>query len=178
MRTVLILTVSAGVACCGPLGIGVKGGVPATGLVMSSYHDSGSFPSTGSRYVAGPTVELRLPFGLGIEADALYRHVINPSGNAWEVPLLAKVRLPARGSAVPYAVGGGVFKRNEILRAFQVGPPETTSGFVIGGGLELRLGPVRLGPELRYTRWTGDFSFRGYNLINRNQVEFLFGITL
>ncbi len=178
VRALLVLCVLASVARCGPLGIGVKGGVAATGLVMSSYHDAGAFPSTGSRFVVGPAVELRLPFGLGIEADVLYRHVINPSGNAWEFPILAKLRLPVRGPAVLYVAGGGSFQRNEILRADQVGPPETTSGFVAGGGVEVKLGPIRLGPELRYTHWNGDFAFRSYNLENRNGVEILVGITL
>jgi hypothetical protein len=144
---------------------------------MSSYHSSGALASGGSRYVIGPTVELRLPFSLGIEVDTLYRRVNNPSGSAWEFPILAKYRVPVRGRVAPDAVGGGSFQRNELLRAFQVGPSETTSGFVLAGGVEARLGLIRLGPEIRYTRWTGDFSFRGFNLVNHNQLEILVGLT-
>ncbi len=177
MRALPILCFAVGVAFCGPLEFGVRAGVPATEIVLSSYHGSGTFASSGSGYVIGPTVELRLPYGLGIEADALYRRVNNPSGSAWEFPILAKYRVPVRGPIAGYAVGGGSFQRNDLLRAFQAGPAETTSGFVFGGGVEVKLGLIRLAPEVRYTRWTSDFSFRGFNLVNRNQIEILVGLT-
>jgi opacity protein-like surface antigen len=68
------------------------------------------FNSNTKRYIVGPTVELRLPFGLGIELDALYRRLDytsstnlidvfisgNTTGNAWEFPLLAKYRFPSK----------------------------------------------------------------------------------
>ena len=69
-----------------------------------------NFHTTTSRYIIGPSVELRLPFGLGVELDALYRHLdYTSSGNlvdaivnsktssgAWEFPLLAKYRFPSK----------------------------------------------------------------------------------
>jgi hypothetical protein len=144
---------------------------------MSSDNDSGAFASRGGRFVFGPTVELRLPFGLGIEVDALYRSVKNPSGGSWEFPVLARYRLPVSGRVAPFVLGGGSFERNELLRANQVGPAGTTTGFVAGGGVEAKVGWLRLTPEVRYTRWTGNFSFRGADLTHRNEVEFLVGIT-
>lgn len=173
----LVLCLSGGVAFCGPLGIGVKAGVPVTELVMSSFWSNGAAAPSGGRYVIGPTVELRLPFGLGIEANALYRHVNNPSASAWEFPILAKYRILSHEGLAPYAVAGGAFQRNDLLRAFQVGPSQTISGFVLGGGVEAKLSIIRLAPEIRYTHWTGDFSFRGFDLANRNQLEFLVGLT-
>lgn len=116
------------------------------------------------------------PSGLGIEVDALYRSVKNPSSSSWEFPILAKYRLPVRGRVVPFAVGGGSFQRNDLLRAVQVGPAATATGFVAGAGVEAKSSIIRLVPEIRYTRWRGDFSFRGSNLIHRNQLEFLVGI--
>lgn len=178
MRNLLILFLVGGVALCGPIGVGVKAGVPATGLVMSSDHDCVcAFPSTGGRFVLGPTLELRLPFGLGIELDALYRSVKNPSSSSWEFPILAKYRPPGRGRVRPFVVGGGSFERNDVLEAAQVGPAATVTGFAFGGGLEASLGLIRLAPEVRYTHWTGDFSFRGANLTHRNQLEFLVRLT-
>ncbi len=177
MRHILILYLAGGVALGGPLGAGFKVGVPATGLVMSSDNDSGAFPSRGGRLVIGPTVELRLPLGLGVEVDALYRSVTNPAGGSWEFPILAKYRLPVRGRIAPFAVGGGSFERNELLRANQVGPVGATTGYVAGGGVEAKVGWLRLAPEVRYTHWTGDFALRGANLTHRNEVEFLVGIT-
>lgn len=177
MRHVLILCLFGSVAFCGPFGVGLKVGVPATGLVMSSDHNSGAFASRGGKFVIGPALELRLPYGLGIEVDALYRSVKYPSSSSWEFPILAKYRLPVRRRVVPFAVGGGSFQRNDILRAVQVGPAATTTGFTFGAGVEAKLSLIRLVPEIRYTRWTGDFSFRGANLVHRNQLEFLLGIT-
>ena len=170
-------SLAVGLAVCGPLGVGVKAGVPATGLVMSSDHAGGAFGATGGNYVIGPTVEIRLPFGLGVEVDALYRSVNNPSGSSWEFPILAKYRLSVREHLAPYVVGGGSFQRNDILQAVQVGPTKTATGFAFGAGLEAKLRLIRVSPEIRYTRWTSDFSFRGANLVHRNQVEFLVGIT-
>jgi len=62
--------------------------------------------STTNRYIVGPTVELRLPAGFGVELDALYRHFsysassnlvdaisnIRTTSNAWEFPLMLKKR--------------------------------------------------------------------------------------
>jgi hypothetical protein len=112
-----------------------------------------------------------------MEADALYRRVKYPSSGSWEFPILAKYRLPSRGRAAPFAVGGASFQRNDILHAVQAGPADTTTGMVFGAGVEAKLSVIRLVPEIRYTRWTGDFSFRGANLVHRNQLEFLLGIT-
>jgi hypothetical protein len=64
----------------GPFSIGVKGGIPfsdASGVRP----DSGcisigcaffNFSSETKRYTLGPTIELRLPLGFALEADALY----------------------------------------------------------------------------------------------------------
>ena len=60
------------------------------------------FNTSPHRYLLGPTVEVRLLFGLGIEMDALYRHLhyssvgtavdvvinTNTTGDAWEFPVL------------------------------------------------------------------------------------------
>jgi opacity protein-like surface antigen len=97
---------SAGIA--GPLSVGIRGGLPLTDFFEDV--NSGNFvlTSTTHRYIVGPSVELRLPAGFGLEFDALYRRLnYNSSfnlvdvftnnrttGNAWEFPLLAKYRLP------------------------------------------------------------------------------------
>ena len=78
--------------------------------------------STTNRYIVGPTAELRLPFGFGVEFDALYRHLnytnfsnsvdvlLNSSttSGAWEFPLLAKYRFPSK-VARPYVAAGVVW---------------------------------------------------------------------
>lgn len=179
MRTILILFLTAGFAFCGPIGIGFTAGVPATGVVMSSSQAGGRFGATGGGFVIGPTVEIRLPFGLGVEGDALYRAINRgPYGSNWEFPILVRYRLPLRKRFSPFVVGGASFDRNNVLQYYSIGPPQTTTGPVIGAGLETRLWRTRISPEVRYTHWTGDFgNFAfGANLINRNQIDFLFGV--
>lgn len=102
----LLVTTNAGAA--GPLSLGIRAGVPLTDFFESV--NSGNFLVTSStnRYIVGPSLELRLPAGFGLEVDALYRRFnYNSSyglanfllgtpnrttGNAWEFPLLVKYR--------------------------------------------------------------------------------------
>ena len=102
-----LLIASAGVA--GPVSFGIRGGVPLTDFFEDVNAGNFTATSTTNRYIVGPTVELHLPAGFGLEVDALFRHLnYNSSfnlvdvftnnrttGNAWEFPLLAKYRLPA-----------------------------------------------------------------------------------
>jgi hypothetical protein len=62
-------------------------------------------------------------------------------------------------------------------------PPEfqkaTDEGLVFGVGVAFKLGHVRIGPELRYTRWGSEnFEDPVSSLLhtNRNQGDFLIGI--
>ena len=105
----MVFLAGAAAASAQPFSFGVKGGLPLTDFfdAVNSNH-FGYFSST-NRYIVGPTVELRLPFGLGVEFDALYRHlhyngvqnavdvVINSSTKSgdWEFPLLLKYRFRA-----------------------------------------------------------------------------------
>ena len=111
----LALTAIGGVAQ--PFTFGVKIGVPLTDLLSANDTFGTSASSYTNRYLVGPTLELNLPFRLGVEVDALYRHYRFQSLNvygfpsdshpfytvstdnrestgAWEFPLLAKYRLP------------------------------------------------------------------------------------
>jgi opacity protein-like surface antigen len=114
----LLLLLGAGPAFSQPFGLfgfGIKGGVPLTDFVnaTSGLGGFGNYVETTNRYIIGPTAELRLPFGLSVEFDVLYRHLNyefgNPAclqapvlntcalsssttGSAWEFPLLGKYR--------------------------------------------------------------------------------------
>lgn len=181
-----------------------------TGAGGPAFERLSYFAST-RRYTVGPTVELHLPFRLSVEFDALYKRVgfnKNQSGidtlaqaattaNSWEFPLLAKYRLTG-GPIRPYIDGGVSFDHLSGVTQFTrltVFPSHVTTstgtspelmnsfreGGVIGGGLELHLGILRLSPEIRYTRW-GQDSFRDLadgSLLRSspNQAEFLLGIT-
>src|SRR6185436_18232003 len=53
--------------------VGLKGGLPLTDFLHGASNPSATFPSRSDRFIVGPTVEVTLPFGFGVELDALYR---------------------------------------------------------------------------------------------------------
>jgi opacity protein-like surface antigen len=93
-------------------------------------------------------------------------------GHAWQLPVLAKYRL-LPGPVSPFIAGGPAFRRSTlsgtvmVTNVNQAGAPVSTSraldekqfetGWTVGGGVELRLGPLRIAPEFRYSRF-GDFN--------------------
>jgi opacity protein-like surface antigen len=183
-----------------PFSAGVKVGLPLTDFIHTV---SGQSSSVTNRYLVGPTAELHLPFHLGIEVDALYRHFnyqnvfgsginavtsLNTSG-AWEFPVLLKYRFPEK-VAKPYVDAGVAWDKisgftNTLSTSISTGTianpsgqtNSTTTGFVMGAGVDVHF-IVHIMPELRYTRWT-DQHFNLSNILNsnRNQAEFMVGIT-
>ena len=110
MRLLWILLAGAAPVFAQPFSFGVKGGVPLTDFVSAASNGQFDFTSSTNRYIIGPTIELHLPFGLGVEFDALYRRLhyngsalgvdtfstSKTTGNRWEFPLLAKYRFPSK----------------------------------------------------------------------------------
>ena len=97
--------------------------MPLTDFVNVARSQNINSSTTTNRYILGPTAELRLPFGLGVEVDVLYRHFhynsnsgissltsnvtnIDTTSGAWEFPLLAKYRF--KGKIVRPFVDAGV----------------------------------------------------------------------
>src|SRR5436305_12797721 len=101
MRSILALLVGASAAFAQPVSFGVKAGVPWTDFIDAVNGSRTSVTTTTNRYIVGPTIEVRLPAGFGVEADALYRHfrfnstsnlvdaisTINTSSGPWESPI-------------------------------------------------------------------------------------------
>ena len=103
---VLFVFVATGLLSAQPISIGVLGGVP---LVDQTTGNDESRP-----YIVGPSIEVRLPAGFALEADALYQRIGNTSSfgliesflgtgvaavtgattrtraNEWEFPVLGK----------------------------------------------------------------------------------------
>ena len=173
-----------------PFSAGLKVGLPLTDFVNTV---NGVTSTRTNRYLVGPTAELHLPWGFGVEVDALYRrfdytNVVGSTTGAlgsvatvgdWEFPLLLKYRFPAK-VVRPYVDAGVAFDRLSGLASTVSGSPEkgTTMGAVLGAGLDVHLAIVHILPEIRYTRWTSQhFNISNVLSSNQNQAEFMVGIT-
>jgi hypothetical protein len=190
------------------ISIGVTGGIPLTDnfanrsftYVVATIRNPFGPPTTLSKtintlsgsknFVLGPTLEVRLPLGFAIEADALYRPMelkstttetefdfllgspigLSSTVYSWEFPLLAKYRFPL-GRVQPHLEAGPAF------RVIAGSPAQRISGTgaAAGVGVEFRVGHLRIGPEIRYTHWGRDGANSvAYPVVsNRNQVELL-----
>lgn len=203
MRSLIVFFAFAAAAFPQALSVGVKAGAPlgdAFKIVSNAAAGRSYFQNT-KRYTFGPVVEVRLPFGLGIEFDALYKRMeygytgtaANENsltkGRSFEFPLIAKYRAP--GPMVhPYAGGGVSFRTLQGLKQFvtkdlpgavrgnsQSSAPEElqgrfNKGIVMVGGVEVKALKARISGEMRYTRWV-DHSFRdALKLFGSNQNQF------
>jgi len=210
MRPVYLLLLSAAAAFSQPISFGVKGGLPMTDFVDAV--NSGRFTASTvtNRYIVGPTVELRLPFGLGVEADVLYRHFrysstgivgilpatqvfTDTSSGAWEFPLLAKYRF--KGKFVRPFVDAGVSwdkisGLTQTVRGIANGVTSTSTtpnsavlhdsvsrGFVMGGGVDIKVLLIHVSPEVRFTRWGAKHFIDPLATSKLSQAEFLVGFT-
>ena len=169
-----------------PIGIGVKGGVPLNDAFVVREQNPVSYIADTHRYIVGPYVELRLPGGFGVELDALYqtyeyRQVVpaptrDQNSHDWQFPLVAKYRfLP--GPVKPYVEAGAAFSHLSVHDVREL-DDRNTWGFVLGGGVDVRVGHVHITPEIRYTGWTSrHFDSPGTLLqSNRNVAAVMLGI--
>ena len=204
MRPLFLLLLGAAALPAQPISFGLKGGVPLTDFIDTVTSSSGvSGFSQTKRYIVGPTVELRLPWGFAIELDALYRKfdyqitvtglspfTSNASGNDWEFPLLLKYRFASHAFVRPYVDAGVSFDTlqglsdtvtSTVNQITTSSPPELhnskTIGAVLGGGLDIHFLFLHIEPEIRYTRWTSQhFTLSNVLNSNQNQAEFLVGL--
>ncbi len=175
------------------LSFGVKGGAPLTDVLSDK-----TFPSVdvvtrvfseSKNYVVGPTVELYLPLGFSVEADALYRPInlitdttVIPQTtrrtsidvHSMEFPILGKYHFLHTPVVKPYVEAGPIF-RYVAARASYL----SNAGFALGGGIELKLPVVRISLEIRFSRWGSDSARSIVNSppSNLNQAEFLVGLS-
>ena len=205
MRPLFLLLLGAVSAWAQLFSYGVRAGMPLNNFLDAAKSQQFAFNSTTNRYIVGPTAELHLPFGLGVEFDILYRRfdyngsgtlagVVtsnSAAGNAWEFPLLAKYLFPTK-MVHPYVDAGVAWDtlsglkqaitRNS-LTTFTSSPAElsttATRGFVMGAGLSVKVLRLSISPEIRFTRWGAQHFIDPNGLLhsNANQGEFLVGIT-
>lgn len=171
-----------------PFGLGVKAGVPITDSIAKTQLAPNVYTAPDSRnYIVGPMVELRLPFHLAVEADALYRPlnvttftttgstVVATGGDysTWEFPVLAKYRFPSH-IVKPYIEAGPSFRTTASGINHISG-----NGVTVGAGVEVQALLLRVAPEFRYTHWGED----SHNAVaqpftsKQDQVEFLVGFS-
>jgi hypothetical protein len=149
--------------------------------------------STPQRWIAGGTVEARLPLHLSVEVDALY-HILrfregNQSGQAppqlfqyqhsvtWEFPVLLKYRfqLPLVKPFVKPFIDAGPLFRYSYARSYT---NPSNHGFAAGLGVEAHLWKFKIAPQFRYLRWARDQNVPRFALTTvTDQVEFLTAIT-
>ena len=166
--------------------IGFKGGIPLTDFLSTPNQPSALLQNATStrRYVLGVSGELHLPARFSIEVDALRSSFeyqlatssVSQSPSQWQFPVLAKFRI-LPGAVQPFILGGVSFNRITNVSDLIELKNRSTSGIVLGGGVELHLGPLKLSPELRYNNYI-DKSFNLTSLqSNQNQLALLVGIT-
>ena len=209
-RAALLCLVLAGASFAQPVSIGVKAGVPITDFVDAAKGDHSAYFTKTKRYTIGPTVEFHLPARISIEIDALYKRfafdgqsvtadgsiVTATRGNSWEFPVLVKLEL-FPGPVRPFVDAGasirhltGIKQVQQIVSAGTLSvvelsnPPEfnkaTDIGLAFGAGIALKLGRVRISPELRYTRWGSENLRHPVSALlhtNRNEGDVLIGFT-
>jgi hypothetical protein len=196
------------------ISIGVKGGLPLTSpfagrtfnSVVATIQNPFVLPptivseattiSSGSRsFIIGPSLEVQLPLGLAIEADALYRQMnidmqqsilygplfaasVGPAiashTDMWEFPILAKYRF-SLPFVKPYVEAGPAFR----VASASLAEHMSGRGVSAGIGIEAHLGHLRIAPEVRYTHWGRDgiYNLPYHAASYSNQVEFLAGLS-
>jgi opacity protein-like surface antigen len=208
MKISLLLCAAALTVAAQPFSVGVKVGVPVTDALETFRGNQSAYVTNTHRYLVGPTVQLNLPFRFSIEVDALYKRLgyqynqfagpgspttTRTTANSWEFPVLGKYAIFG-GPLRPFVDAGANFRHisgvdqvRDTLSAVNVNVnpvPEfnkdNDTGFVFGGGVELKLGVMRITPEFRYTRW-GSENFRdpvaALLQTNKNQGDFMLGLT-
>jgi hypothetical protein len=174
-----LLAVLAAPVWAQSLSVGIRAGVPASDA-FDTLPGPLLFRNVPHHWTAGPTLEVHLPFSLGVTLDALYSRVEfervdgtgSETGGQWEFPLMLRYRTSS-GTVQPFIAGGGSFNTLTDITA----PTSNAAGLVLGAGIEIHIPIIRITPEFRYTRRFSDqLDIEGLRS-NRNQLVFLTGIT-
>ena len=191
MKVFALVLLAAGASSAEVFSFGLRTGIPVNNLLTST---APRFQVRTHRYTLGPTFELNLPHGLAFEADLLYKRLeysYSPPGSSiiqntsatvnasrWELPVLLKYKIGGQHFQ-PFLDLGGSFNRVVHIEGMNVVElrHRHTQGVVIGAELKRQFGPLRLTPEVRFTRWA-DRNFGVHDAplrSNLTQAEFLIG---
>jgi hypothetical protein len=142
---------------------------------------SGGTHSESNSTIAGLILEFNLYRNLFLEADGIYRplHAVSLSTEAgstryavltWQFPVMAKYKFRPSSAWRPFAELGPSFRLDGNFN----GPVPSHYGLTAGGGIEARLGRIKISPAVRYTRWGRERTPNGGG-ISLNEVETLVG---
>jgi opacity protein-like surface antigen len=174
-----------------PVQFGVKGGVSFSDAVRIGVDESRA-------YTVGPMLEFRLPAGFAIETGLQYKrlgasgeivfegdqYLFRTRGHSLELPILVKYYFRPGGGWSPYASGGVAVRRSFQTadgsafgsaisrRLYDLSPSGV--GPVVAGGVQFRLGPLKVGPEIRFTHWNEENERIPRNA---NQLELMVGLS-
>ena len=202
MRPVLLFLLGSISVFAQPFSAGIKAGVPLNDFLSAAGNGTFNYTAPTQRYIVGGMAEVRLPLGLGVEFDALYRKLgyngsgilgsdtISASGSNWEFPLLLKYRFhfpvvrPYLDAGVAWDTIAGLKETIvSVTLPVQSSPSDlqrnTTMGFVVGGGVDIHAVFLHISPEIRFTRWNSTQISDALGLLRSklNQGEFLGGLT-
>lgn len=177
MKTGLVCLLLALPLAGQPISVGGKVGIPMDPA------GTGPGDTIRPRWVVGPTIEARVTRHFSIGGEALYRRLgyeySRSAGSVgffedrtthhWEFPIYGKYRLGKHF----FVTGGAAAERAQVTGTvgctgdrsvcgesagrFNLDSTSWGWGYLMGGGMEFRRGPVTLAPEFRYARW-----MRGY----------------
>lgn len=139
------------------LWFGLIGGIPFTSGLEQRPEGAGELQG----YIGGLAAELELNRHLSIELNGLYRpfrgDLFEFTVLTWQFPVLAKYRLRPESRVHPVLEAGPSFRLSGNLNGYN----PSRFGFTAGGGVETYYKALKIGPVLRYTRWTRDSVDRG-----------------
>jgi len=175
-KTFLTFIVFSAAGWAQPFGVGLKLGTTLTDALSSA---RGFTLANNHHLIAGPYVEVRLPLGISVEADALYESGIFSgvsTGSTWQFPVVAKYKL-LKGPVRPYVEGGVAFSRITDFAELPALNHQSNFGLVLGAGIEVKVLVLRISPEVRYNGWTlqNIQDPAGLFQSNRNQAMFQVG---
>jgi hypothetical protein len=148
---VCLLLLAASSAFAQHISVGIKAGVPLTGLLRSNSSDVrsyGEFPTQTKRYTIGPVVDIGLLLGFGVEFGAMYKRFdqqslavtttgfttddetgypiqqsagISAVGHSWEFPVAVQYHF-FKSAIRPYVEGGVSLNRLSNVYSFRNSP--------------------------------------------------------
>ena len=143
-----LLLAAASSAFAQHISVGIKAGVPLTGLLRTEYASGlccREVPTQTKRYTIGPVVDIGLPLGFGVEFGALYKRFdqqsyavtttgfttddetgypiqqtagISAVGHSWEFPVAVQYHF-FKSAIRPYVEGGVSLNRLSNVYSFQ-----------------------------------------------------------